>query len=76
MIVHPVDRRQVALYLSPVEADDGGYMSGTPEQRVLAVWDLTREAWFFFQNSDAEKRLERDVAVLIRNPRRDTTTNR
>jgi hypothetical protein len=41
-------------------------MPGRPEERLSQVWDLTREVWHFFQGINAEQRLQRDVAVLIR----------
>lgn len=44
-------------------------MPGTPEERVLQVWELTREAWAFFSQGDAERGLQRDVAVLVRGER-------
>jgi hypothetical protein len=61
-----VNRRHVTIHKSPAEADDGGYMPGTAADRILEVWELTREVWAFSQNADAESRLQRDVAVLIR----------
>jgi hypothetical protein len=64
-----VDRKQVVLHRSLAEAEDGGYMPGTPEERVLEVWELTRDAWTFFRQGDAEQRLQRDVAVLVRGER-------
>jgi hypothetical protein len=64
--MQPMDRSQVRLFHSHAAADDQGYMPGTPEQRVLAVWDLTREAWALWRKDDAERRLQRNVAVLVR----------
>lgn len=61
-----VDRSLVRVYRSHAEADDGGYMPGTPAERLAQVWELTREAWAFFRKEDAERRLQRHVAVLIR----------
>jgi hypothetical protein len=62
----PLDRRQTRLYRSHAAADDGGYMPGTAAERLSQVWELTREVWAFFRESDVERRLQRDVAVLIR----------
>jgi hypothetical protein len=67
--MHSVDRTQVALHRSPAEADDSGFMPGTPEQRIQQVWELTKEVWAFFRQGDAEQRLQRDVAVLVRRER-------
>ena len=61
-----LDRHQVRVYRSHAEADDGGYMPGTPEERLSQVWELTKDAWAFFRGADAERRLQRHAAVLIR----------
>lgn len=61
-----LDRTFVRVYRSHATADDGGYMPGTPEERLSQVWELTREVWFFFKETDAEQRLQRDVGVLIK----------
>jgi len=64
--VSDLDRKHVRIFRSHAEADDGGYMSGSPEERLSQVWELTQEAWSVFQGAHAEQRLQRDVAVLIR----------
>jgi hypothetical protein len=64
-----LNRHKVTLYRSHTEADDGGYMPGTAEERLLEVWELTREVWAFVPESNAERRLQRDVAVLVRGER-------
>ncbi len=65
----PLDRKHVRVFRSHAAADDGGYMPGTPEERLSRVWGLTQEAWLFFRGTNAEQRLQRDVAVLIRGKR-------
>jgi hypothetical protein len=62
----PLNRSQVTLYRSNAEADDGGYMHGTPAERLLEVWELTRDVWAFCREANAERRLQRHVAVLVR----------
>jgi hypothetical protein len=64
-----VDRNLVTLHRSAAEADDRGYMPGSAADRILEVWELTREAWAFFRAGDAEPRLQRNVAVLVRGKR-------
>jgi len=64
-----LDRSFVRIYPSHAAAEDGGYMPGTAAERLSQVWELTREVWFFFRGTDAEQRLQRDVAVLIRGER-------
>ena len=65
----PLDRKHVRVFRSHAAADDGGYMPGTAAERLSQVWELTKEVWFFFREADAEQRLQRDVAVLIRGKR-------
>jgi hypothetical protein len=65
----PLDRHQIRIHRSHADADDGGYMPGTPAERLSEVWDLTRDVWAFFRETNAEQRLQRDVAVLIRGKR-------
>ena len=62
----PLDRQHVRLFRSHEESDDGGYMEGTPAERLSQVWELTKEVWSFVPGQDAEQRLQRHVAVLIR----------
>jgi hypothetical protein len=64
-----VNRRQVTVRRSLTAPDDDGYMPGTAEQRLLEVWELTKEVWAFTGESDAESRLQRDAAVLVRGRR-------
>jgi hypothetical protein len=64
-----VDRTQFSIYGSLAEAEASGYIPGTPEERILDVWELTREVWAFSGQGDAEQRLQRDVAVLVRGER-------
>src|ERR1700726_2184308 len=57
----PLDRQHVRLFRSHAESDDGGYMEGTPAERLSQVWELTREVWSW-KGHDAEQRLQRHVA--------------
>jgi hypothetical protein len=62
----PLDRQKERLFRSHAEADDGGYMPGTPAERLGEVWELTKEIWSFAEGKDAEQRLQRDVEVFSR----------
>lgn len=65
-----LERRTVQVFRSHDEAEDGGFMPGSPAERLAQVWELTRDAWLFFDpNFDAAQRLQRDVAVLVRRGR-------
>jgi hypothetical protein len=42
------------------------YVPGTPEERILLVWPLTREIASLSVKHDAERRLQRHVTCLVR----------
>jgi hypothetical protein len=62
----PVNRKQVVVHKSLADADDNGYMPGSEAERLAAVWELTCDVWSFFGKENAERRLQRHVAVLTR----------
>lgn len=45
---------------------DGDYVSGTPEDRILLVWPLTKETASLSEMHDVELRLQRHVTCLVR----------
>ena len=45
------------------------YVPGTPQSRLALVWPLTREVAALSKKHHAERRLQRDVAVLGRRGR-------
>jgi predicted nucleotidyltransferase len=60
-----VDRKQARIYRSFAEAEDHGYMPGTPEERLSQVWELTQEAWSFLQGAHAEQRYREMLQCLL-----------
>jgi len=42
------------------------YVSGTPEERILLVWMLTKEIASLSIKHDVERRLQRHVTCLVR----------
>lgn len=55
--------------LTRLEADDDGYVEGDPATRIALVWPITRETWTFMKQTDAQRRLQRNVATLVRRRR-------
>lgn len=45
---------------------DDGYVEGSQAERISMVWEITRDVWSFTGKGDAERRLQRDVANIIR----------
>ena len=47
-------------------ANDSEFVDASPAERFGFVWELTAEAYSLKGNFDAEQRLQRNVAKLIR----------
>ena len=52
--------------LTHLEAADDGYVGGDPATRIALVWPITRETWAFMRPADAQRRLQRNIARLVR----------
>ena len=46
--------------------DDDGYVQADMADRISAVWEITKDAWSFIRVEDAQRRLQRNVAAVIR----------
>lgn len=53
------------IFRSHAEADDGGYMPGSPVERLSQVWDLTQEAWSVFQGAQLNKDYREMLQCLL-----------
>ena len=47
------------------DADDG-YVNASRTELIAMVWDITKDSWSFVKGANVERRLQRDVAKLIR----------
>ena len=57
-----VDRSQAVLIKGKMQTSD--YVDAPPAQRVVLVWELTEELWSITGRTDAQRRLQRNVATL------------
>ena len=60
-----MNRKQTAIR-KMTEVRNDNYIAGTPEERILLVWPLTKEIASLSAKHDAERRLQRHVTVLVR----------
>ena len=60
-----MDRKHTAL-CRMAEHQNDDYVSGTPKDRILLVWPLTKEIVSLSVKHDAERRLQRHVTRLVR----------
>ena len=44
---------------------DDGYVQADMSELLSVMWEITKDAWSFVRGEDAERRLQRDVAVFI-----------
>lgn len=63
-----MNRKQTAVHRMTNHQDDN-YVPGTPEERILLVWPLTREISSLSIKHNAERRLQRHFTRLIRRER-------
>jgi hypothetical protein len=60
-----MNRKHTAIYRM-TDKRNVDYVSGTPEDRILLVWPLTKEITSLSSKHNAERRLQRNVTRLIR----------
>ena len=46
--------------------DDYGYVKSSPKERILAMWEITAELWSLINKKNVERRLQRNIAKLVR----------
>ncbi len=59
-------KRTIVKKIDMENDTDVGFVKGTPEERFLMVWELTKDAWSFVKDFDAEQRLQRNITNIIR----------
>lgn len=60
-----MNRKRIAIY-KMTDNPDVNYVPGTPEDRILLVWPLTKEIASLSVKHDVERRLQRHITRLIR----------
>ncbi len=63
-----MDRKKTRI-LRRADEQDAVWLDASPAERLQWVWPLTLEITSLFGEMDAERRLQRDVAVLKRRQR-------
>ncbi len=48
------------------EVTDDGYARAEKHELMSMMWEIIKDAWAFVRAQDAERRLQRDVATIIR----------
>lgn len=58
--------RQVVNKLVLEQERDTGYVQADMAELLSMMWEITKDAWSFVKDQNAEQRLQRDVAALTR----------
>ena len=58
--------RSIINRLHSNEEFDDGYIEAASADLFAMVWDITKDVYVFVRGSNVERRLQRDVAKLIR----------
>lgn len=59
-----LDRTRATL--KPMSKSDDCFMPGSPAERLSAMWDITSEIWSLRGDADVKRRLQRNVARLVK----------
>ena len=51
---------------SAEDTDNDGFIQGDPSYLFSIMWDITRDAWAFNGEADAERRLQRHITNFQR----------
>jgi hypothetical protein len=60
-----MDRKHTEIY-KMTDNHKADYVAGTPEDRILLVWPLTKEIASLSIKYDVERRLQRHITRLVR----------
>lgn len=59
-----VDRRHVVL--KKVDKNEDAYMNASFARRLSFIWELTQEIWSLKDRKNAQRRLQRHIATLVK----------
>jgi hypothetical protein len=59
-----VDKKRALL--KKISKEDDSFVKASPEELVSFMWELTSELWSLKGSIYVERRLQRDIAVLIK----------
>jgi hypothetical protein len=60
-----MDRKTVRRIKMEDDTDDG-YVHAEKNELISMIWEITKDNWAFVKGQDVKRRLQRDVANLVR----------
>lgn len=58
--------RKVVKKINKDEDIDDGYVQAERHDLISMIWEITKDTWSFVRGQDVKRRLQRDVATIVR----------
>lgn len=58
--------RKVVKKVYVDEEIDDGYVDAERHDLISMIWEITKDTWSFVKEQDVKRRLQRDVATIVR----------
>jgi len=58
--------RKLVKTINMSEDADDGYVQAEKNELISMIWEITKDNWAFVRGQDAKRRLQRDVATIVR----------
>lgn len=58
--------RKVTKIINVDEDIGDGYVEAESHELISMIWEITKDTWSFVKGQDVKRRLQRDVATIVR----------
>lgn len=58
--------RKLVKKINMSEDADDGHVQAEKDELISMIWEITKDNWAFVRGQDAKRRLQRDVATIVR----------
>ena len=58
--------RKLVKKLNIDEETYNGYVQAEKNESISMIWEITKNNWAFLRGQDVKRRLQRDVATIVR----------
>ena len=61
--------RKLVKKINMNEEVDDGHVQAEKNELISMIWEITKDNWAFVRGQDVKRRLQRDVATIVRRTR-------
>ena len=58
--------RKLVKKINMSEEVDDGHVQAEKNELISMIWEITKDNWSFVRGQDVKRRLQRDVATIVR----------